>query len=50
MLGILTRGLIVIYGDSFELKIAGSSVDTGGVDAVLLRYDFPELRTNKHIR
>lgn len=39
----LTRGLIVVDGDAFELKVAGAAVHARWVDAVLLRYDLPEL-------
>lgn len=43
---ILTRGLIVVDGDPLELKVAGAAIHASGVDAVLLRNDLPELRTN----
>lgn len=40
-----TRGLIVVDRDSLELQVRGPAVDASGVNAVLLRYYLPELRT-----
>jgi len=39
--------LVVVDGDTFELKVVGSLVNTIMSDAVLVRHDFPEFGTYK---
>jgi hypothetical protein len=41
-----SSGFVIIYVDSFELKIRISVICTGGVDSVFIRHDFPEFGTN----
>ena len=42
-----TRGLIVVDVDSLKLELGGAIVGSGGVDAVLVGDDFPELEQVK---
>ena len=39
-------GLVVVNVDALQLKVGVTVVGTGGVNAVLIRDDFPELGTN----
>ena len=39
-----TGGLVVIYIDTFELEVGVSAVRSSGVDSVLIRDNFPELK------
>jgi hypothetical protein len=42
---VLSAGcFIVINVDPFELKIRSSDIGSGGIDAVLIRNDLPELK------
>ena len=36
-------GLVVVHIDPLELEVGGAAVGAGGVDAVLVRDDLPEL-------
>ena len=38
-----SSGLVVVHVDPFELEVRGSAVGAGGVDAVLVGDDLPEL-------
>lgn len=44
LIHVLTRRLIIIYGDSFQLQIAVPVINARLVDTVLLRDNFPELQ------
>ena len=37
-------GLVVVHIDPLELEVGGAGVGASGVDAVLVRNDFPELK------
>ena len=39
-----TAGLVVVHVDPLQLEVGVSMVGSGGVDAVLVRDDLPELR------
>ena len=40
-------GLVVVHIDPLELEVGGAAVGAGGVDAVLVRDDLPELNKEK---
>ena len=42
-------GLIVVDVDALELELGGAMVGAGGVDAVLVGDDFPELEERKFV-
>lgn len=42
----LTRCLVVVDADALQLQIAVAYVDAIAVNAMLLRYDLPELQRN----